>query len=386
MAYEPKTWSCGDVITANDLNHIEQGIAESGGCDCGYECEETRITAFDGSITTEAQDEIFAGTFTPTQEISGDTITVTMDGTEYELPKLDFLGQAMYGEFDISESKPDFTNYPCLVVPAGMFATENPGTYTVKIESINSTITTTSCFGKAVNKVLLLTRFVDGLEEGSVRHINAQLQQGISSFAEGYLADSEGDYSHAEGYATHSDGNSSHAEGQATEADGSYSHAEGFLTKSIGSSSHAEGNTTRASGSGSHAEGYTTTASGSDSHAEGWNTEASGGYSHAEGHDTQASGETSHAEGQGTIANHRSQHVFGENNVADPSTATSSNKGNYIEIVGNGSASNRRSNARTLDWSGNESLQGSLTLGKGTADETTITATQLKALLALLNA
>lgn len=31
MAYEPKTWSCGDVITANDLNHIEQGIADSGG-------------------------------------------------------------------------------------------------------------------------------------------------------------------------------------------------------------------------------------------------------------------------------------------------------------------------------------------------------------------
>lgn len=31
MAYEPKTWECGETITADDLNHMEQGIANSGG-------------------------------------------------------------------------------------------------------------------------------------------------------------------------------------------------------------------------------------------------------------------------------------------------------------------------------------------------------------------
>lgn len=31
MAYTPKTWTCGEIITADDLNHIEQGIANSGG-------------------------------------------------------------------------------------------------------------------------------------------------------------------------------------------------------------------------------------------------------------------------------------------------------------------------------------------------------------------
>lgn len=99
---------------------------------------------------------------------------------------------------------------------------------------------------------------------------------------------------------------------------------------------------------------------------------------------TTTSGDYSHAEGTATIANHLSQHVFGEYNIEDPSTAQANARGNYVEIVGNGSE-NAKSNARTLDWSGNEVLQGSLTLGKGTADETTITATQLKALLALLN-
>lgn len=31
MAYEPKEWVCGDTITADDLNHIENGIADVGG-------------------------------------------------------------------------------------------------------------------------------------------------------------------------------------------------------------------------------------------------------------------------------------------------------------------------------------------------------------------
>ena len=35
----------------------------------------------------------------------------------------------------------------------------------------------------------------------------------------------------------------------------------------------------------------------------------------------------------------------------------------YAEIIGNGVASNNRSNARTLDWNGNEELQGTIYLG-----------------------
>ena len=31
MAYTPKTWACDDTITADDLNHIEEGIAENSG-------------------------------------------------------------------------------------------------------------------------------------------------------------------------------------------------------------------------------------------------------------------------------------------------------------------------------------------------------------------
>jgi len=62
------------------------------------------------------------------------------------------------------------------------------------------------------------------------------------------------------------------------------------------------------------------------------------------------------------VAQRNSQHVFGEYNVLDTS-GTSTSRGKYVEIVGKGTADNARSNARTLDWSGNEVLAGKLTVG-----------------------
>lgn len=113
-------------------------------------------------------------------------------------------------------------------------------------------------------------------------------------------------------------------------------------------------------GSYSIAIGYENTASGNYSFASGWKSQATGGTAHAEGDNTEASGKNSHAEGTETTANHKSQHVFGEFNVLDPSTAENTERGNYVEIVGNGTALNSRSNARTLDWNGNETLSGTL--------------------------
>ena len=78
------------------------------------------------------------------------------------------------------------------------------------------------------------------------------------------------------------------------------------------------------------------------------------------GADNTASGMASHAEGANTIAQRKSQHVLGEYNVADTTGADGRVKGSYIEIVGNGTADDARSNARTLDWNGNESLAGTI--------------------------
>lgn len=108
------------------------------------------------------------------------------------------------------------------------------------------------------------------------------------------------------------------------------------------------------------------------SHAEGCGTVARGYSSHAEGTNTFAIGECSYAGGNLTVSKGYNQHVFGRLNVIDDGN-------NYIEIVGNGDIQAfTRSNARTLDWQGNESLAGSITLGKGSVDEVTLTAAYLK--------
>lgn len=163
-------------------------------------------------------------------------------------------------------------------------------------------------------------------------------------------------------------GRASLAEGGATYATGDYSHAEGMCTIASGSISHAEGGYgTTASGSYAHAENYGTTASGAIAHAEGALTTASAQAAHAEGGTTIASGTYAHAEGVTTIANHKAQHAGGRFNVADPSQAAATEYGTYAEIIGNGYSEKvdgqtveHRSNARTLDWDGNEVLSGTI--------------------------
>ena len=246
---------------------------------------------------------------------------------------------------------------------------------------------------------------------------------GVSSHAEGDWSEAEGDNSHAEGSNTSAVGDRSHAEGRQTTASGDDSHAEGAETTASGFQSHAEGGSTIASETNSHAEGGGTMASGAQAHAEGGGTVASGVNSHAEGGGTRATawqahaegggtvanGQNSHAEGVYTIAEGKNSHVGGAYNVADSYAnwpewtanteyvvgdkvkVTSGNivngyvcttyntdsefisskwtnqdgRMNYAEIVGNGVDINTRSNARALDWDGNEYLAGDVYVNCG---------------------
>ena len=215
------------------------------------------------------------------------------------------------------------------------------------------------------------------------------------SFSEGYGTSAIGNYSHSEGADTRAEKEASHAEGLLTVASGNGSHAEGFRSVASGEFSHAEGGShfeswsvasgfsshaecvSEASGNYSHAENYSTasgecshaendgTASGEHSHAENkgkatgnyshaeGSGKASGNYSHAENSGT-AIGESSHASGKGTIANYSGQFVCGIYN---------SNQSNSLFEVGNGTSSTR-SNALTLDTSGNLTISGNITTNK----------------------
>lgn len=131
----------------------------------------------------------------------------------------------------------------------------------------------------------------------------------------------------------------------------------------IGNYSTAEGEYVIASGGNSHAEGRYAAANGYCSHAEGGPSGspingpiANGDVSHAEGSGTIANGVASHAQNNATIANGTAQTALGKFNVADTTSAV---------IVGNGTASNARSNALTIDWNGGVDTKGDVNIASG---------------------
>ena len=195
-------------------------------------------------------------------------------------------------------------------------------------------------------------------------------------------------------------------------------HELGRDDSTVGRNSLAYGSHVQARGEASQAFGNQTATTANYSHAEGNQTKASGNASHAEGTGSVSAANSSHAEGTGTVAATTDGHVSGRSNlpgggaavscasgVTYPAGALVKNGGHmylcirehlsgqytgsfnvkeygedgttlytvwedlgaagtteYAEIVGNGSY-NSRSNARALDWAGNERLRGDLYVG-----------------------
>ena len=180
-------------------------------------------------------------------------------------------------------------------------------------------------------------------------------------------------------------GEGSFAFGMKVIASGRFSHAEGDMTEASGISSHAEGSATEASGMNSHAEGDYTVSSGENSHAEGHGTNANGLNQHSSGQYNSTKEipewetETHYYSGncvKQTITNGETQGVLYylcvEENIGDTLDQPSWNPIGledatraccFLETVGNGTTFNNRSNARALDWNGNEYIKGDLYVG-----------------------
>ena len=269
--------------------------------------------------------------------IEGQTYTISWDGTEYECVCTLVNGMLMLGNLAINGAGSN-TGEPFIILGSGGFW--------IVGESDSAT--------EHIIGIKIYVAQIVKIDEKYLPELMDKVNPtGTGSFSLNRKADTTvGDYSFAEGAETTASGDSSHAEGNGTTASGNGSHAEGAETTASVHCSHAEGYSTTASGDSSHAEGDGTTASGNGSHAEGYLTTASGDSSHAEGHDTTASGNGSHAEGYETKASSEYQHVQGKGNIEDSS-------GTYAHIVGNGT-SFARSNAHTLDWSGNAWYAGTV--------------------------
>ena len=300
----------------------------------GADSTDYTVTVNDVEVTSGVTKSKYSVVFT-TAPASGDSIAVTYVTSSREAKAFTF-GTRKAG------------NIGSCSAAFGMSAAQGGYSFSANYGSANGSVS--SAFGASSAN----GRYTHA--EGSGSRAN-----GAASHAEGLDTQADGDGSHSEGLRTVASGRYSHSEGYMTQATGAYSHAEGGATSpstnttASGDFSHAEGSNTTASGQAAHAEGSSSNATAYGAHAEGLGTTASGNYSHAEGNQTTASGIGAHAEGNHTLASSDNQHVVGIYNVEDAN-------GTYLEIVGNGTP-NTRSNARTLDTSGNEILAGGLTLG-----------------------
>lgn len=355
MAYTPTEWKNGDVITAEKLNKLEDGINS---IDIGYETINTEKTILSGrfSFGRGNYNDLISDT------LDYDYICIELDSQSYVLPRVSNGTGNYYIKYgDWNNTTPDYTIYPIAICRSqwqsydqytiNIYTDAFRGDFNLKdtkIYYLEKTVVVNNDFTLAVKEAEndVSRNIKDGSAEGSVRGVNTKTNIGKNAFAEG----------------------------KDTTANGEASHAEGRGTTASGDKSHAEGGGTTASGSMSHAEGSGTTASGQNSHAEGSYTKASGANSHAEGDASKSSGSYSHAQNNYTIAQGYAQTTIGQYNIAQ---GTSDKKVNtdYAFIIGNGTSDNQRSNAFAIKW------DGTFVFANGTE----ITPVQFAQLLALLN-
>lgn len=162
MAYEKHEWQCGETITADKLNHIEDGIAEaSGGGTAGYECTEERVTLAEESVTTavdpEYPDDGAFGTLSYAEPITADMLKVTFNGAEYNCSAIaGEAGAVSYGaQYDAQSGGFDWSEYPFSINSYhgdNRISTETAGTHQVKIEVVQLSSEISECFKAAVQK------------------------------------------------------------------------------------------------------------------------------------------------------------------------------------------------------------------------------------------
>lgn len=235
-------------------------------------------------------------------------------------------------------------------------------------------------------------RVTGGMAQG--RNVTAT---GSFASALGDGSDAPGNYSHATNRNNTASGTCSSAMGEGTEATGTAAHAQGMFTDATGTTAHAQGYNTKAFANYSHSEGYGSQATNTAAHAEGWNTIASGLFSHAsnrntvadatcahavgegtqatadaaasEGYYTVASGFAGHAEGYQTVASAYASSAGGYYTLADQAYQTAVGKYNaasqagVLFSVGNGTATDMRSDALQVHEDGHAVLAGDLEFG-----------------------
>lgn len=185
MNYEPKTWTCGETITADELNRMEDGIANAG----GYECSESRVVLTEENINATESSGTYFALLSYSTPIDDNEIIVTFDGNTYTLQKKRMGTDGDYYG-DISGDAPDYTRCPFVVFASAegnAVYTETEGAHSIKIEAVQETVETTPCFEKAVSKfnapLMINIKSVD--EEHSTIYLDKKFDEVLNAYLNG---------------------------------------------------------------------------------------------------------------------------------------------------------------------------------------------------------
>ncbi len=145
MAYEKHTWETGEVITAEKLNNIEDGIVE--GVE-GYDVS-TQITDLFNYTTTESD-----GTSITLSDIfiNVPTLIVTFDGIEYTLPGKDASGGSGTAFFYGDQLFNDCPVSIYSTTTGGSLDFKSAGNHTIVGKGSKEIVTVTENFVKGVEK------------------------------------------------------------------------------------------------------------------------------------------------------------------------------------------------------------------------------------------
>lgn len=275
---------------------------------------------------------------------AGETYKVSWDGSDYECICADSNGHLAIGNLSILGAGSD-TGEPFLM------SINNDGG--IEIYTADTSASHTISISGFVQEVVKINeKCIPALD-----YLDKNNPTGTGAFSMNRKVNSDiGQYSVALGENCVASGKSSISVGDSTEATELTAQAFGFYTEANARFSHAEGYYSKVSTNASEKVVTHEVESGAGiyGHAEGVGTLVTGGIgAHAEGAMTLASGDSSHTEGYKTIASGENQHVQGKYNIEDSSNS-------YAHIVGNGTSSSARSNAHTLDWSGNAWYAGTV--------------------------
>lgn len=151
MSYTPIGWQTGDTITAEKLNKMDNGWGTSSTQETL--CNETVTTTYD------SEQGMNLGMLTYSTPITADVLLITFDGVEYECHAIS--NGAMTGYGGVTEQGPDFSVYPFALMSAyganGIY-TETAGTYTIKIDAVETTYDVSTAFTKMINSLVPVFR------------------------------------------------------------------------------------------------------------------------------------------------------------------------------------------------------------------------------------